>query len=277
MQQGKLTACFMVPTMINTVVNLPGARGATYSGLRTILYGAAPMPPALLREAMDVFGCDFINAFGAGTEAGLQTVLTAADHRRAAAGEGHLLGSIGRAAFGVDLRICDPDLNDVPRGEVGEIVTRSDTVMSGYLRNPEATADSLKDGWFRAGDLAFMDEEGYLYLAGRRKDMIIRGGENVYPIEIETVLAEHAAILDVAIVGIPEPHWGEVVRACLVARPGHSTPSAQELADHCRSHLARYKVPEQYVWMDELPRNASGKVLKRELRLQSDRPGVRSL
>jgi acyl-CoA synthetase (AMP-forming)/AMP-acid ligase II len=188
-----------------------------------------------------------------------------------------LLGSIGKPAFGVDLRLCDPDLNDVPRGEVGEIVTRSDTVMSGYLRNPDATADSLKDGWFRAGDLAFMDDEGYLYLAGRRKDMIIRGGENVYPIEIETVLAEHAAILDVAVVGIPEPHWGEVVRACLVGRPGHSTPSAEELADHCRSHLARYKVPEQYVWMDELPRNASGKVLKRELRLQSDRPGVQSL
>ncbi|MEY2416937.1 MAG: hypothetical protein QOH53_2271 [Ilumatobacteraceae bacterium] len=276
MQQGKLTACFMVPTMINSVINLPGARGATYAGLRTILYGAAPMPPALLREAMDVFGCDFINAFGAGTEAGLQTVLTADDHRRAAAGEEHLLGSIGKAAFGVDLRLCDPDLNDVPRGEVGEIVTRSDTVMSGYLRNPEATADSLKDGWFRAGDLAFMDAEGYVYLAGRRKDMIVRGGENVYPIEIETVLAEHAAILDVAVVGIPEPHWGEVVRACLVARPGHSTPSAKELADHCRTNLARYKVPEQYVWMDELPRNASGKVLKRELRLQSDRPAVRS-
>ena len=106
--------------------------------------------------------------------------------------------------------------------------------------------------------------------------MIIRGGENVYPIEIETVLAEHAAILDVAVVGIPEPHWGEVVRACLVARPGHPTPSAEELAHHCHTHLARYKVPEQYIWMDELPRNASGKVLKRELRLLSDRPGVRS-
>ena len=273
LQEGRLTACFMVPTMVSAVVNLPAARGASYPRLRTILYGASPMPPALLRQAMDVFGCDFINAFGAGTEAGLQTVLTADDHRRAAAGEEHLLESIGRPAFGVDLRLCDPDLNDVPRGEVGEIVTRSDSVMSGYLRNPEATADSFKGGWFRAGDLARMDDEGYLYLAGRRKDMIIRGGENVYPIEIETVLADHPAVLDAAVIGIPDEHWGEIVRACLVVRPGHETPSDDELREHCRARLARYKVPAEFTWMHDFPRNASGKVLKRELRSEpSEQP-----
>ncbi len=266
MQSGLLTACFAVPTMINTMVHLPEARAAAYPNLRTILYGAAPMPPALLRAAMDTFGCDFIQAFGAGTEAGLQTVLTAADHRRALAGEEHLLGSIGKPAFGVDLRLCDDDWRDVPRGEVGEIVTRSDSVMSGYLRNPGATAESLRDGWFRAGDLAWMDAEGYLYLGGRRKDMIIRGGENVYPIEIESVLAEHPAVLDVAVIGVPDEHWGEVVGACLIARPGHERPGDDDLRAHCRARLAAYKVPVQFTWLDAFPLNASGKVLKRELR-----------
>lgn len=266
MAEDRLTGCFMVPTMLSSVLGVPGVDGPTYRALRSIIYGAAPMPPALLRRAMRVFDCDFVQAFGAGTEAGLQTVLTPADHRRALDGDEHLLGSIGRACTGVDLRLCDDDLNEVARGEVGEIVTRSDTVMSGYLENPVGTAESIVDGWFRAGDLAWQDAEGYLYLAGRKKDMIIRGGENVYPIEIESVLAEHAAVAEVAIIGVADEHWGELVRACLVAAPGATIPDEDELRALCRSKLAAYKVPAEFVWMDELPKNASGKILKRELR-----------
>lgn len=262
----RLTGCFMVPTMLSSLLAVPGVADHDYSALGSIIYGAAPMPPALLRRAMQVFDCDFVQAFGAGTEAGLQTVLTPADHRRAIAGAEHLLGSIGRPCTGVDLRICDDDLVDVPRGVVGEIVTRSDTVMSGYLENPEATSQSLVNGWFRAGDQAWQDEEGYLYLAGRKKDMIIRGGENVYPIEIESVLSEHPAVAEVAIVGVPDEHWGELVRACVVQVPGTDRPDDAELAGWCRSKLAAYKVPAEFVWLGELPKNASGKILKRELR-----------
>ncbi len=266
LKEGRLSACFMVPTMVSSVVNLPGAAEASYPRLRTILYGAAPMSPTLLRKAMDVFGCDFIQAFGAGTEAGLQTILSRDDHRRAVAGEEHLLESIGRPALGVELRLCDEDLVDVAPGSVGEIVTRSDQVMSGYLRNPGATAQALADGWFRAGDLARADEQGYLYLAGRRKDMIIRGGENVYPIEIETVLTDHPAVHDAAVIGVPDEHYGEIVRACLMPRSGVDRPSDDDLRAHCRARLASYKVPVQFVWLEAFPLNASGKVLKRELR-----------
>jgi len=262
----RLTACFMVPTMIASVLDQPGVEDHEYDRLGSILYGAAPMPPSLLRRAMRVFGCDFIQAFGAGTEAGLQAILSSADHRRAVDGAEHLLSSIGRPASNVDLRLCDDELNDVPRGQVGEIVTRSDMVMSGYLDNPEASADALAGGWFRAGDLAWMDDDGYLYLSGRKKDMIIRGGENVYPIEIETVLFEHPAVKDVAVVGLPDDHWGETVAAYLVIEPGVTQPGDDELADFCRSKLARYKVPTTYAWVEEFPLNASGKVLKRELR-----------
>nr|MDA8116190.1 AMP-binding protein [Actinomycetota bacterium] len=187
LQEDRLSGAFLVPTMISSLLEQPGVENAEYGRLRNILYGAAPMPPALLRRAMATFGCDFVNAFGAGTEAGLQTVLNAADHRRALDGHEHLLASIGRPAFGVAVRICDDDLNDVAPGQVGELVTRSDTVMSGYLGDEEASASALRDGWFRAGDLAWRDEEGYYYLAGRKKDMIIRGGENIYPLEIENV------------------------------------------------------------------------------------------
>lgn len=184
--------------------------------------------------------------------------------------DAYLLGSIGKPASNVDLRLCDADLNDVPPGSVGEIVTRSDMVMSGYLENPTASADAPAEGWFRAGDLARMDNEGYLYLSGRSKDMIIRGGENVYPIEIETVLLEHDSVKDVAVLGHEDDHWGEVVAAYLVIDPGAPSSSDDELADFCRAKLARYKVPTIFLWVESLPLNASGKVLKRELREQAN-------
>lgn len=261
----RLNICFLVPTMISMLLQRPEMAGGRYDNLRLIMYGAAPMSPALLRRAMDTFGCDFVNLFGAGTEAGLQTLLSVADHRRALAGEERLLGSIGRAATGVALRLTDEDMNDVPDGEIGEITTRSDMVMDGYLGMPEATDRSLRDGWFRAGDLAYRDPDGYLFLAGRKNDMIIRGGENIYPVEIETVLEGHPAVALVSVVGVPDEHWGETVRAWLVLRPGAEV-TAEELAAFCRSQLAPYKVPAEFRVEPELPMNASGKILKRELR-----------
>lgn len=260
-----LTTVFLVPTMISAILRLDGATEHDYERLRLISYGAAAMSPALLRRAMEVFGCDFLNAFGAGTEAGLQATLSPEEHRRAAAGRPELLGSIGKPAFGVALRIVDEDLREVPTGVVGEIATRSDMVFDGYLEMPQETAAATRGGWFRAGDMGYVDEHGYLYLHGRKKDMIVRGGENIYPVEIESVLAEHPDVVQSAVVGVEDEHWSEVVRAWVVLRAG-SCATAEQLAEHCAQHLARYKVPAQFCFAEELPTNASGKILKRELR-----------
>jgi acyl-CoA synthetase (AMP-forming)/AMP-acid ligase II len=271
--RGEIDGVFLVPTMIDSLLREPELEGADVSGLRSIAYGGSPMSPALLRRAMDRFGCDFLNMFGAGTEAGIQTVLTPEDHRRALAGHEHLLGSIGRPAFGVDLRLCDDGGREVPDGEVGEIVTRSDAVMDGYLDRPADTATVLADGWFAGGDLAYRDAEGYLYLSGRKSDMIIRGGENVYPVEIEDVLGGHPGVREVAVVGVPDEHWGEIVRAHVVLAPGARFDEA-EVRAHCRARLAGYKVPAEFVVQADLPRNAGGKVLKRELRGQRYDPAL---
>lgn len=265
MQRGGLTGCFLVPTMISALLADPRVRDDNYAQLRSIIYGAAPMPPAVLRRAMEVFRCDFVNAFGAGTETGLQTVLSSADHRRALIGAEHLLGSIGKPAYGVDLRLIDDEGSEVPRGEVGEIVTRNAQTMSGYLDQPEATAKALVDGWFHAGDLAYLDDEGYLYLAGRRADMIIRGGENIYPIEVEDVLSQHGDIAEAAVVGAPDEHWGEVVVAFVVPKVAYHIEVSDVLV-HCRGRLAAYKVPSRIEIVKSLPHNASGKVVRRDLR-----------
>jgi acyl-CoA synthetase (AMP-forming)/AMP-acid ligase II len=266
LQSGEITSVFLVPTMINRLLALPGVAGHDYSNLKSIVYGGGPITPMLLRRALDVFNCDFIQTFAAGTEAGGQTVLTAEDHRRALSGEPNLLESIGRPAFGVALRLVDDELNDVEPGEVGEIATRSATVMSGYLGQPQESAAALRGGWFRAGDMAWADGRGYLYLAGRKNDMIIRGGENIYPIEIETVLADFPGVRDVAVIGLHHEEWGESVCAVIAMEPGEQRPSDDDLRQHCRLRLAAYKVPSRFEFRAELLVNASGKILKTELR-----------
>ena len=265
MAADELTAVFMVPTMISTVLQLPDVHDHDYERLDLMYYGASSMSPALLTRAMDTFKCDFLNAFGAGTEAGLQAVLGPEDHRRALAGHPELLGSIGKPSYGVAMRLVDDDMNDVPPGQVGEIATRSDLVFEGYLDMPEETERATRDGWFRAGDMAYVDDNGYLYLHGRSKDMIVRGGENIYPFEIESVLSELEDVVQVAVVGVEDEHWSEIVRAWVVLRDG-STLTEDDLRAHCSDRLARYKVPAEFRFELELPINASGKILKRELR-----------
>ena len=261
LQHGGITGCTLIPTMITAILALPAAREHPYPTLRSMMYGGAPMTPALLRDIIDTFGCDLFNGFGAGTEAGGQTMLFPEDHVAALHGREHLLGSIGRPTMGVDLRLCDDDLNDVPRGAIGEIVTRSETVMSGYYDQPELTARSVVDGWFRAGDMASMDEEGYLYLATRKADMIIRGGENVYPVEIESVLVDHPSVRDAVVVGLPDDHWGEIVAAAVIMKDG-ATFDADAIRQFCHERLASYKVPLHVAPFTDLPKNATGKYLK---------------
>ena len=260
MQRG-LTGVLMMPTMLDSLLRLEGVRDHEYPKLRSIAYGGSPITPALLRDALDVFDCGFFNTFGAGTEAAGQAIFTPDDHLRALAGEEHLLGSIGRPMYGVELRLVDEQMRDVPHGEIGEICTRSDSVMSGYLGDPERTAEAVVDGWFRAGDMAYMDDEGYLFLASRKADMIIRGGENVYPVEIESVLADHASVHHVAVIGLPDDHWGEIVVAAIQPKPGHEV-DADVLREHCRSLLAGYKVPERIYRLDDMPKSSTGKIQK---------------
>jgi acyl-CoA synthetase (AMP-forming)/AMP-acid ligase II len=259
----RINVCFLVPTMISDLLAVPGIGERRYDALRAVIYGAAPMTPDLLRRAVRTLGCEFVQLFGAGTESGLQTSLSWPDHQRALAGDEHLLLSVGRPAFGVELRLCDENLADVPAGAIGEIAVRSGMVMSGYLGQPAESAAALRDGWFRAGDLGRTDAEGYLYLAGRRTDMIIRGGENVYPMEIEAVLAEHPQVREVAVVGVPDERWGEVAHAFVVAS---GEPDEAALTAFARRTLAAHKVPERVHFRTELPRNASGKVVKSALR-----------
>ncbi|MGI5174792.1 class I adenylate-forming enzyme family protein [Dactylosporangium sp. CA-152071] len=263
---GRVRHATLVPSMIIQLLEHPKLVEADFSGLRSIMYGGAPMPTSVVRRMADVFGCDLHNGFGAGTEAGGQLVLRPEDHRRALAGDEWLLGTIGRPAFGCDVRLLDPDGAEVPDGAVGVIASRGDTVMSGYLDRPDLTARAVRDGWFIAGDLAWKDPEGFLHLAGRADEMIIRGGENVYPVEIEDVLGGHAAVAEIAVVGEPDPHWGQVVTAVVALRDGHGTPSAAEVKEHCRGRLASYKVPQRIVVVANFPRNPAGKIDKLRLR-----------
>lgn len=270
LSDGGLTDVFLVPTMVSSLLTTPDIEGRDYSQVRSFGYGAAPMPPALLRRAMDVFGCDFLQLFGA-SECGSQTVLGWEEHRRAVAGEHWLLASIGKAAFDTEVRLCDDDMNDVPPGEIGEIVSRGDVNMSGYMDLPVETARVMIDGWFRSGDMARRDDDGYLYLMGRKKDLLIRGGENIYPIDIESVLFEFPGVREAAVVGYPDEHWGEIVMAYLVV--DWPEDREEDLLAFCRTHLAPQKIPVRLAYLDTLPKTSTGKIDKVAIRsiLHEDR------
>ncbi|MCZ6635178.1 MAG: AMP-binding protein [bacterium] len=177
------------------------------------------------------------------------------------------LGSAGIPRTDVEIRIFDPDDNELPHGQLGEIVTRSDLVMKGYWRNPEATAETLRNGWLHTGDIGYMDEKGYLFIMDRSKDLIISGGENIYPREIEEVIIQHPAVREVAVVGAPDPQWGEAIKAIVSTVPGE-TVTEEELIDFCKDHIASFKKPKSVDFVDELPKNNYGKILKRELRAE---------
>lgn len=267
---GTLTAAFLVPTMIQQVLEIDRGPGEQ-ERLDTLLYGSAPMPPSLLRRALERWpDVEFWNMFGAGTESGLQTLLRPGDHRRALAGEEHLLGSVGQPVLGIDLRILDDDGRECPPGVVGHVAARTDSVMDGYLDMPELTATALHDGFFFGGDRGYLDEQGFLFLGGRSRDMIVRGGENIYVAEVETVLTDVPGVADAAVLGRPDEIWGEVVVAFVEHRTA-PPPTVEALEATCRSRLAGYKVPVEYHVLRELPRNPTGKVRKGQLLSLVDR------
>jgi len=259
----RITKLFMVPSALQIVVRSPRARDIDYSCLRTIAYGASPIPLALLRECMDLFGCGFVQMYGMTETSGTIVALGPDDH---AAGDARRLRAAGRALPGVEIAIEGADGAHLPVGEVGEIVTRSIGNMAGYWNMPEATRETLYGGgWLRTGDAGYLDEDGYLFIHDRVKDMIISGGENVYPAEVENAIFGHPAVAEVAVIGVPHEIWGEAVKAVVVCKPGQ-VASGQELIAWARARIAAFKLPKSVDFVPELPRNASGKVLRRQLR-----------
>jgi long-chain acyl-CoA synthetase len=257
---------FVVPAVLMVLLVTPGIDTTDLSSLRTIFYGASPIAEDLLVKCMERFGCDFAQVYGMTETTGAITRLEPVDHDPTGARR-HLLRSAGKPLPGVELRIIDPDTGgDAAVGDVGELWTRSGYNMAGYWEKPEETAATLVgDGWLRTGDAGYLDEEGYLFLHDRIKDMIVSGGENVYPAEVENVLVAHPAVADAAVIGVPSEKWGETVMGIVVRAPG-TDPRPEELIAFCRERLAHYKCPTVVDFTDVLPRNPSGKILKRELR-----------
>ncbi|MBE0598227.1 MAG: AMP-binding protein, partial [Desulfuromonadales bacterium] len=258
MQREQVTSMVLVPTMISMLLDDPAIASADISRLRLIVYGGACIDPPLLRRAIARFGCGFHQQYGM-TETGVSSILRPADHLLE---NNAPLASAGTEAAGFEVRIVDDQDRPLPTGEIGEIVCRGPGVMTGYWNLPEVSAETLRHGWMHTGDLGYRDESGFLRVVDRRNDMIITGGENVYPREIEAILAEHPAMPESAVIGLPDPRWGEVVCCILSGR----APAEAELESWLRERIAGYKMPRRWFRMAELPRNATGKVLKAELR-----------
>ncbi|HEX6567528.1 MAG TPA: AMP-binding protein, partial [Acidimicrobiales bacterium] len=263
-----VTNAFMVPAVIQFLLVTPGVESTDFSSLRTLVYGASPITDQVLVRGIDTFGCEFIQVYGLTETTGAITQLDGADHDPE--NRPHLLRSCGRPYPWVEIRAVDGAGDDVPVGQVGELWTRSHQNMAGYWNNPSATAEAVTpDGWFRTGDAGYLDAEGYVYLHDRVKDMIVSGGENVYPAEVENVLMKHPAVDDVAVIGVPDATWGEAVKAIVVLAPGSAVGAdaiETDLIAFARESLAGYKLPKSVDVADVLPRNPSGKLLKRELR-----------
>ena len=270
----RISHMFVVPAVLMFMLALPGIADADISSLREVFYGASPISEEVLVSCLRVFKCRFTQVYGMTETTGAICALLAEDHdpdgpRR------HLLRSAGKALANVELRIVDPDTGmDLAPGSVGELWTRSPYTMLGYWEKPEETAAAIDgEGWLRTGDAGYLDDEDYLFLHDRINDMIVSGGENMYPAEIENVLLSHPAVSDAAAIGVPHDRWGETVKAIVVLAPDTDADAdadrnvlAAEIIEHCRGHLAHYKCPTSVDFAETLPRNPSGKILKRELR-----------
>src|SRR5262245_30765050 len=266
LSEEKIAFAMLVPAMIQfCLLGVPDVASRRYDELRLIIYGASPISEQTLRRAIEVFGCDFLQGYGMTETTAAATYLFPADHRRALAGEPHLLLSAGRPLLGTEVRIVDDNDQPLPNGQVGEVAVRGPQLMRGYWNLPEPTAEALRGGWMHTGDAGTLDDEGYLFIQDRVKDMIVSGGENVYPREVEDVLFQHAAVADVAVIGVPDERFGEAVKAIVVRKAGESV-TAEALLEFCKGRLGGYKRPKSVDFVDALPRNPSGKVMKKDLR-----------
>lgn len=262
----RVTMILVIPTLLRMLLDHPDAVDADISSLRAVVYAAAPAAPALVRRSLERLGPVLYTGFGQTEAYGLNTWMGPDEHVAALDAGGERLTSVGRecAAF-AQVRICAEDGSAVPPGEVGEICVCAPWATPGFWKRPELDRERLQGGWLRTGDLGRMDAEGYVFLADRKEDKIITGGFNVYPAEIEGTLAEHSAVAECAVFAIPDPKWGEAVRAAVTLRPGHPA-EPDELIAFCKQHLARFKVPKAIDVLEELPKSGVGKILRRALR-----------
>ncbi|MEX2482104.1 MAG: long-chain-fatty-acid--CoA ligase [Gammaproteobacteria bacterium] len=255
----KVNYALFVPAVILFLTQHPRIRDCDFGSLEKLFYGASPIAEDLLATAQDIFGCEFYGLYGLTETSGAGTCLTPEGH---AAGK---LRSCGKPYPGIAVEVRNGDGTAVAPGEVGEIVIRHPVIMKGYWNRPDATDEAIEDGWFHTGDAGYFDEQGYLYIHDRLKDMIVSGGENVYPAEVENAIFGHDAVADVAVIGVPDERWGEAVKAVVVLKPDAAV-DAEAIIAYARTRIAGYKVPKSVDFVSALPRNPSGKILRRELR-----------
>jgi len=257
-----ISKVFLVPSAIRMVVQHPKAQTTDFGNIKYMMYGASPIPLDLLRQAVDVFKCGFVQLYGMTETTGAATYLPPQDHDVSG---NERMRSAGKPYPGVELKVIDETGKPVKARTVGEICIKSPANMLGYWNLPDATKKTLIDGYVHTGDAGYLDEHGYVYVHDRVKDMIVSGGENIYPAEVENALFGHPAVADVAVIGVPDDRWGEAVKAVVVVKAGQKV-AADDLIGFARTRIAGYKLPKTIDFIPELPRNPSGKVLKRELR-----------
>jgi acyl-CoA synthetase (AMP-forming)/AMP-acid ligase II len=260
----KISKMFVVPAVLQQIVTVAQSQGIDLTSMKHVVYGASPIPESLLIDALALFECGFCQQYGMTEATGAVSYLPPEDHD--VKGNARMK-SCGKAFPGIEFKICDELGKNLPQGETGEIYIKSPAIMSGYWNLDLATSDVLQDGWYKSGDAGYLDKDGYLYMQDRVKDMIVSGGENIYPAEIESVLYKHPAIQDVAVVGVPDEKWGEAVKAIVIVNSELDGDfDTDEIIEYTRQHIAGYKVPKTIDVVDDIPRNASGKILKNVLR-----------
>jgi len=261
----RVTTITVIPTILRRLIDEIRSGHYDVSSLKQVCYGTMPITPALIRTAYDTLGCTFMQRYGVSESAGAVAALRDSDHRLALQGEPELLTSVGRPLLHADVSIRGDDGSELPRGELGTVWIRSETLMSGYLNRPEETAEALALPWLRTGDFGRMDERGYIYLGDRKKHMIISGGMNVYPLGVENALAEHPAVREAVVVGMPHPEWGEAVVAAVSLVPG-ARVRPDELIAHCKHYVAKYETPKHVEVFDTLPQGNTNKIDKKRIK-----------
>ncbi|MBW2065961.1 MAG: long-chain-fatty-acid--CoA ligase [Deltaproteobacteria bacterium] len=268
-ERERVTITNMVPSMLNMLVNTPDVESYDFSSLRSMLSGGAPIAPDVVRKIMETFKCDYVQTYGMTETSPYLTLSLLKENLETFPAEEQFFfkAKTGRPFIGVLLKVVREDGTEVEHDdrEVGEIIVKGDTVTKGYWKRPEETAQSIKQGWLYTGDMATIDSEGYVHIVDRKKDVIITGGENVYSVEVENVLYSHPSLLEAAVIGVPDPKWGEAVKAIVVPKPGEDV-TEEEIIRYCKERIARYKAPKSVDFVKELPKTGSGKIYKKALR-----------